>query len=354
MPSSFSPSLRIELIAPGEQAGTWNTTTNTNLGTVIESSIAGAVAVSITSAAQALTTLDGAADQSRNAVLQLSTTTTAAFSVYAPPVSKLYTVYNTSAYAATIYNSTVTGNTTAAGTGVTIPAGRTLTVWTDGTNFRVQNDVFEGQLNGTMASGSIAAGVTGTTQAVGTSNTTLATTAFVNAEIANDAPTKTGGGASGTWDIAITGNAATATSATNLTGTTTASVQTSALATGTANNTTFLRGDRTWQTINTSPTTDQVLAATAGASYGAVGTYAWLASRDTSSIVAGSTYAGSGLVPAGVYSTSSLSDNSVASGNQSAIGVGSGALSGTWMAMGSFTFGDGNAYTRGTLFLRVS
>ena len=33
MPSSFSPSLRIELIAPGEQAGTWGSTTNTNLGT---------------------------------------------------------------------------------------------------------------------------------------------------------------------------------------------------------------------------------------------------------------------------------------------------------------------------------
>ncbi len=45
-------------------------------------------------------------------------------------------------------------------------------------------------------------------------------------------------------------------------------------ATGTANNTTFLRGDGSWQTISTSPTTDQVLSATAGASVGAVGTYA--------------------------------------------------------------------------------
>lgn len=51
------------------------------------------------------------------------------------------------------------------------------------------------------------------TAAVGTNTTQLATTAFVNAEIANDAPTKTGGGASGTWGIAISGNAATATSA---------------------------------------------------------------------------------------------------------------------------------------------
>lgn len=49
------------------------------------------------------------------------------------------------------------------------------------------------------------------TVAVGTDDTQIATTAFVNAEIANDAPTKTGGGASGTWDISISGNAATAT-----------------------------------------------------------------------------------------------------------------------------------------------
>lgn len=50
-------------------------------------------------------------------------------------------------------------------------------------------------------------GVTGSTPAVGDSSTLLATTSFVNAEIANDAPTKTGGGASGTWNISISGDA---------------------------------------------------------------------------------------------------------------------------------------------------
>jgi hypothetical protein len=57
-----------------------------------------------------------------------------------------------------------------------------------------------------------------TTASVGTNTTQLATTAFVNAEIANDAPTKTGGGASGTWNIAISGNAATATTADQIDG----------------------------------------------------------------------------------------------------------------------------------------
>ena len=51
---------------------------------------------------------------------------------------------------------------------------------------------------------------TAPTAAVGTNTQQLATTAFVNAEIANDAPTKTGGGASGTWGINITGNSSNA------------------------------------------------------------------------------------------------------------------------------------------------
>ena len=73
MASTYSPSLRIELIGAGEQAGTWNTTTNSNLGTIIESAIAGYVAVSVTAAAQALTANDGVADEARNAVIALTT-----------------------------------------------------------------------------------------------------------------------------------------------------------------------------------------------------------------------------------------------------------------------------------------
>ncbi len=59
MPSTFSPNLRIALIGNGEQAGTWGTTTNTNLGTLIEDAISGYETVSVTSANQAFTTADG-------------------------------------------------------------------------------------------------------------------------------------------------------------------------------------------------------------------------------------------------------------------------------------------------------
>jgi len=144
MSSTYSPDLRIELIGTGDQAGVWGTTTNTNLAYVLEQSIAGYVSVAVASANQALSYLNGgssvAADnQSVHATIALTTSTGANFAVYAPPASKQYTIYNASSYVATIYNSTVIGNTTAAGTGVAIPAGKTMTVWSDGTNFSQQN-----------------------------------------------------------------------------------------------------------------------------------------------------------------------------------------------------------------------
>lgn len=138
MSSTYSPNLRVELIGTGDQAGTWGSTTNTNLGTLLENAVSGYVSVSITSANQALTALNGADDQARNAVLALTTTTGANFAVYAPPAPKTYVVTNSSAYTVSVYNSTVLGNTTAAGTGVAVPAGKTMTIWSDGDNMSVQ------------------------------------------------------------------------------------------------------------------------------------------------------------------------------------------------------------------------
>jgi len=54
------------------------------------------------------------------------------------------------------------------------------------------------------------------TASVDDNSTKAASTAFVVAQIADDAPSKTGTGASGTWGISVTGNAATATTATTV------------------------------------------------------------------------------------------------------------------------------------------
>jgi hypothetical protein len=162
--STYSPSLRVELITQGDQAGTWGTTTNDNFAYVFDTAIAGYQTVSVTSANQAFTYNNGptstaSLNQSVYAMLRLTTTTIANFAVYAPPVSKQYIIWNNSGYTATIYNSTVIGNTTAAGTGVSIADGDRVVVFSNGTNFY---DVKGSNVTGTVA---IANGGTGQTTA---------------------------------------------------------------------------------------------------------------------------------------------------------------------------------------------
>jgi hypothetical protein len=183
--SSYSPDLRIELIDSGAQAGTWGTTTNNTFAYLLEAAIAGYQTVSVTSASQALTHINGASatagdNQSVYAMLRFTTTTGAAFNVYAPPVSKQYIVWNNSGYAMTIYNSTVIGNTTAAGTGITVVNGAKVMVWSDGTNF---NELQAANLTGTLA---VANGGTGATSFTSGALLKGAGTAAVSAASAAD------------------------------------------------------------------------------------------------------------------------------------------------------------------------
>jgi hypothetical protein len=139
MPTTYSPNLRLSLIGTGEQQGTWGGITNTNLGTLLEEAIGGYVSVAVTDGADTtLTALDGAADQSRNMVLNLTGALTAARNVICPAIEKLYVVKNatTGGFAVTFK---VSGQT-----GVSIPNGSTYFVYVDGTDVR--------QINGSIAS----------------------------------------------------------------------------------------------------------------------------------------------------------------------------------------------------------
>ena len=172
MASTYSPDLRLELIGSGEQSGVWGSTTNLNLGSLVEQAIAGVETIAIDSSNQALTAFFGAVDQSRNAVLLLSSG--AAANVYVPPVSKVYVVKNTGSFAITMYNSTVLGNTTAAGTGLTVAAGATASMFTDGVNFSAS-----GLSTSAFASPTLTGTPLAPTASVTTDNTQIATTAFV-------------------------------------------------------------------------------------------------------------------------------------------------------------------------------
>jgi hypothetical protein len=130
MPSTYSNNLRLELIGTGEQAGTWGTTTNTNLGTLVEQAIAGYTTVSITDATYTLTAINGASDQARSMALNItsSVTLTATRDVVCPSVSKLYVVKNATTGGQSIVIKT------SAGTGITVANGATAIVLCDGTN----------------------------------------------------------------------------------------------------------------------------------------------------------------------------------------------------------------------------
>ena len=163
--STYSSSLRITLIASGDQAGQWGNTTNENLAYILDTSIAGYQNVPVSATPYVLTyttgpTATASANQSVYAMLQFTATTSGAFTVYAPPVSKMYIIRNNSAsQVMTLYNSTVIGNTTAAGAGVTIAVGDKVLVWSDGTNF------FEIKTNNVTGTVAIANGGTGQTTA---------------------------------------------------------------------------------------------------------------------------------------------------------------------------------------------
>jgi hypothetical protein len=134
MATGTTPLLGLALPVEGELDGIWGTTVNNSITSLLDSAVAGLASVSVTSANQALTFVALSANESRNAILKLTTTTTASFAAYVPPTSKIYVVWNASNYSATIFCSTVAGNTTAAGAGAVIPPGAKAVIFSDGTD----------------------------------------------------------------------------------------------------------------------------------------------------------------------------------------------------------------------------
>jgi len=160
--STYSTNLRIELIGNGEQPGTWGSTTNSNLGTLIEQAITGWEAVTTVADKQALTRSDGGADQARNAVLDLDTTYTGEYQVFVPPVPKTYIIKNSNlSYGVRIYCSDSPGSVVPAGTYVLVPAGKTIPMYSDGTDIKISVDhlisptLSNAELDGVTLSGTV-------------------------------------------------------------------------------------------------------------------------------------------------------------------------------------------------------
>ena len=161
MSSTYSTNLAIELIGTGDQAGNWGSTTNTNLGTLIEQAISGYVTQSMPGTDVTLTMTNGASATARNMYIEL--TGTGGASLIVPANKKLYFIYNGTSTATTVK---VSGQT-----GVSVPAGAKIALVCNGTDIYVaENYLVSPYLGGTP---------TAPTAAAGTNTTQIATTAFV-------------------------------------------------------------------------------------------------------------------------------------------------------------------------------
>ena len=125
--STYSTTLRLELIGAGQQDGTWGDTTNSNLGDLIEAAITNSVDITFANATYTLSANNGLPDEARNAVLNLIGTNSAPQNLIAPAVDKTYIVKNATGATVTIKTS--------GGTGVAIATGTTRIVWCNGTDF---------------------------------------------------------------------------------------------------------------------------------------------------------------------------------------------------------------------------
>jgi hypothetical protein len=116
----------------------------------------------------------------------------------------------------------------------------------------------------------------------------------------------------------------------------------------------FLRGDGAWEAVPAAaPSTAQVLSATAGASAGAVGTYAFLGSVTLTATPADSTKAGSNLRYSGVQTNDGAGWAGASNVGLGGIG-GGGTPAGTWRAMGRDNSGAVSVFYGATLWLRIS
>jgi hypothetical protein len=189
MASTYSD-LKIELIATGEQSGTWGTTTNTNLGTALSEAITGSADVAFSSADVTLTLTDtNNAQSARNLRLNLTGTSGGARNLILGSgcqIEKLYLVNNGLADAVTVKNTS--------GTGIAVPAGASTFVYNNGTNVVDAVSYFSGTVvssSATITGGTINGTSVGASTAAAGAFTTLAAS----------------GNASVTGTLGVTGNA---------------------------------------------------------------------------------------------------------------------------------------------------
>ena len=175
MSSTYSTNLAIELMGAGEQAGNWGSTTNTNLGTLIEQAISGYTTQAVATGTDTTITIpNGATGVARNMFIELTGTGGASTNLIVPANKKLYFIYNNATSGQVTVK--VSGQT-----GVSVPYGAKVALVSNGTDIVVADNYM---VSATLPSATLSSPtMTGTpiapTAAPGTNTTQVATTAFV-------------------------------------------------------------------------------------------------------------------------------------------------------------------------------
>ena len=313
-------------MATGENSGTWGNVTNANLGDAIEQAIVETATVTFASADVTLTLSDSNSRQDARALrLNLTGTTAGARDLIVPAIQKPYIVNNGTADIITVK---VSGQT-----GVAVPAGASMLLYNNGTDVGVAFNRVVANVVGNVT-GNVTGNLTGTasnatvlqtarTIAISGNVTGTATSFDGSANISIDATAVNADGiTSGTLAVARGGTGATTlNSEAVVIGNATGAVK--FVEPGTDGNVLTSNGTAWASVVAPAPNTTNVLAATAGATEGNVGTYASLIQTDsTTARIPGYTTNGSVLSWAGAgmgYFDSC--------GNYS-------SLSGTWKLMG--------------------
>ena len=135
MASTYSSDLKLELMATGENAGTWGTKTNTNLN-LVQQAVAGYEAIDVASADVTLAMSDATISNARNATIKLTGTLAANRTVNVPDsIEKVYNIIDGTDHAG--YTLTFK---TASGSGVLLCEGNCYLLYADGTNVVKANE----------------------------------------------------------------------------------------------------------------------------------------------------------------------------------------------------------------------
>lgn len=195
--STYTSSIGLEQITPGDQAGLWGNTTNNNLA-LIDQAVTGVTPISfaaLSGSTYTLTDYNGAVDEARSAVLNITGNATGSNTVVVPNKQKTYLVRNNT-------GRNVVCRTASPTASYTVEAGNSILIFCDG-----NNSVFTGIASPSVGTLSVSAGGTGSTTFTagfvkspgGTGALTSSSAVSLTADVSGTLPVTSGGTGAGTF-----------------------------------------------------------------------------------------------------------------------------------------------------------